>query len=42
MVDPITTRTWAYRGLFSALILLLAFFQMLPLGPGRGVCRGPT
>ena len=40
MVDPITTRTWGYRGLFTVLILLLAFFQMLPLGSGAGKLPG--
>ncbi len=41
MVDPITTRTWGYRALFIALILLLAFVQLLPLGPGAGKLPGP-
>lgn len=41
MVDPITTRTWGYRLLFVAVILLIAFLQMLPLGPGGGKLPGP-
>ncbi len=40
MVDPITARTWGYRLLFSTLILLLAFFQMLPLGGQAGRLPG--
>ncbi|SDI32318.1 hypothetical protein [Aliiruegeria lutimaris] len=40
MVDPITLRTWSYRLLFCALVLLLAFFQMLPLGTGSGHLPG--
>ncbi|NDR59186.1 hypothetical protein [Aliiruegeria sabulilitoris] len=40
MVDPITLRTWGYRLFFCALILLLAFLQMLPLGSGSGRLPG--
>lgn len=40
MVDPITVRTWGYRALFVGLILVLAFFQMLPLGSGAGKLPG--
>lgn len=41
MVDPITARTWGHRALFVILVLLLAFFQMLPLGIGAGKLPGP-
>ncbi|SFC03213.1 hypothetical protein [Tropicimonas isoalkanivorans] len=41
MVDPVTARSWGYRLLFVALILLLAFVQILPLGPGAGKLPGP-
>ncbi|WP_068115516.1 hypothetical protein [Tropicimonas marinistellae] len=41
MVDPATTRAWAYRLVFTALVLFLAFLQLLPLGPASGQLPGP-
>ncbi|PRY21780.1 rod shape-determining protein MreD [Aliiruegeria haliotis] len=41
MVDPITSRTWAYRVFYVALILVLAFVQLLPLGASAGKLPGP-
>lgn len=41
MVDPVTARSWGYRLLFTCLILLLAFVQLLPLGPAAGKLPGP-
>lgn len=41
MVDPITARTWGHRALYVALILLIAFFQLLPLGGAAGGLPGP-
>ncbi|RYH08897.1 rod shape-determining protein MreD [Tropicimonas sp. IMCC6043] len=41
MIDPITARTWGHRLLFVALILLVAFFQLLPLGGAAGGLPGP-
>ena len=40
MVDPITTRTFAYRALFVVVILFLDFLRLLPLGPGAGTLPG--
>lgn len=31
MIDPVTTRLWAYRALFVALAALLLFVRLLPL-----------
>ncbi|WP_116130804.1 rod shape-determining protein MreD [Tropicimonas sp. IMCC34043] len=41
MVDPITARTWSYRALYVLLILLISFFQLLPLGAVTGKWAGP-
>lgn len=41
MVDPITARTWVYRAAFVGLMMLIAFFQLLPLGPATGSLPGP-
>lgn len=41
MVDPVTTRAWAYRGLYALLILSMTFVHLLPLGMGAGHLPGP-
>lgn len=41
MVDPIAGRTWAFRGLFVAVVLSLTFARMLPLGQSAGTLPGP-
>ncbi|MFD0980936.1 rod shape-determining protein MreD [Tropicimonas aquimaris] len=41
MVDPITTRTWGYRLLYTAVILVIAFIQLLPIGIAASNLPGP-
>ncbi|MFV0359172.1 rod shape-determining protein MreD [Tropicimonas sp.] len=41
MIDPVTTRTWGFRALYTALVLFLVFVRLLPLGMGAGHLPGP-
>ena len=41
MVDPVTARVWAYRGVFAGLLFLLAALRLLPVGHGTGQLPGP-
>lgn len=41
MVDPVSARLWAYRGLFLALALAILFVRLLPTGGLAGSWPGP-
>ncbi|MBC7137889.1 MAG: rod shape-determining protein MreD [Defluviimonas sp.] len=41
MIDPATTRLWAYRGLYLALAALLLFVRLLPLSTQPARVPGP-
>lgn len=41
MVDPIAGRTWAYRGLFVAIVVAITFARMLPVDQTSGALPGP-
>ncbi|MEM9249456.1 MAG: rod shape-determining protein MreD [Pseudomonadota bacterium] len=41
MIDPITARTWSYRALFFALVLVLAIARLIPTGGAAGGLPGP-
>lgn len=41
MIDPVAARLWAYRGLFVALVLVILFLRILPIGDADGGLPGP-
>lgn len=41
MVDPVTVRTWGYRGVFVGLVLALALARLMPSGGAMGALPGP-
>lgn len=41
MIDPLAARLWAYRGLFLALVLVILFLRILPIGDADGGLPGP-
>lgn len=41
MIDPITTRRWAHRGLYLGLAALVLFLRLLPVNPTSHGIPGP-